>query len=87
MDALAAPLWLIVMLGAFYALLIRPQRRQVAAHRALITSLSVGDDVMTMGGIFGRIRSLEEDIVDLEVAPGTSLRVARTAISRKVEGL
>jgi len=86
-DALAAPLWLIVMLGAFYALLIRPQRRQVAAHRALITSLSVGDDVMTMGGIFGRIRSLEEDIVDLEVAPGTSLRVARTAISRKVEGL
>ena len=87
MDALAAPLWLIVMLGAFYALLIRPQRRQVAAHRALITSLSVGDDVMTMGGIFGRIRSLEDDIVDLEVAPGTSLRVARTAISRKVEGL
>lgn len=86
MDALA-PLWLIFMLVAFYALLIRPQRRQVAAHRALITSLTVGDEVMTMGGIFGRIRSMDDDIVDLEVAPGTSLRVARTAISRKVEGL
>lgn len=86
MDALA-PLWLIFMLGAFYALLIRPQRRQVAAHRALMASLSEGDEVMTMGGIFGRIRSLEADVVDLEVAPGTSLRVARTAISRKVEDL
>ncbi|MGH9042135.1 MAG: preprotein translocase subunit YajC [Acidimicrobiia bacterium] len=86
MDALA-PLWLILMLGAFYALLIRPQRRQVAAHQALMASLVVGDEVMTMGGIFGRIQNLEVDIVDLEVAPGTSLRVARTAISRKVEGL
>lgn len=86
MDALA-PLWLIVMLGAFYALLIRPQRRQVAAHQALMASLAVGDEVMTMGGIFGRIRNLEADVVDLEVAPGISLRVARTAISRKVEGL
>ena len=85
MDALA-PLWLIFMLGAFYMLLIRPQRRQLAAHRALMSSLSIGDEVMTMGGIFGRIRNLETDVVDLEVAPGTSLRVARTAISRKVEG-
>ncbi|MGH8991846.1 MAG: preprotein translocase subunit YajC [Acidimicrobiia bacterium] len=86
MDALA-PLWLVVMLGAFYALLIRPQRRQVAAHQRLTASLAVGDEVMTMGGIFGRIQSLEAEVVDLEVAPGTSLRVARTAISRKVEGL
>ena len=85
MDALA-PLWLILMLGAFYVLLIRPQRRQVAAHQSLMASLNVGDEVMTMGGIFGRIQKLEVDVVDLEVAPGTSLRVARTAISRKVEG-
>jgi preprotein translocase subunit YajC len=74
------------MLGAFYVLLIRPQRRQVAAHQSLMASLNVGDEVMTMGGIFGRIQKLEVDVVDLEVAPGTSLRVARTAISRKVEG-
>lgn len=86
MDALA-PLWLILMLGAFYVLLIRPQRRQVAAHQSLMASLDVGDEVMTMGGIFGRIQKLEVDVIDLEVAPGTSLRVARTAISRKVEAL
>lgn len=85
MEALA-PLWLLAMFGALYLLLIRPQRKQVAAHQALMASLEVGDQVMTMGGIYGRIKSMEGDIVELEVGPGTALRVARTAIGRKVEG-
>ena len=80
-----ALLWMIVMLGAFYALLIRPQRRNMAAHQALMASLEEGDDVMTMGGIYGRIQKLDEQIIELEVSPGTSFRVARSAISRKVE--
>ena len=73
------------MFGAFYMLLVRPQRRQIAAHRELMASLSVGDEVMTMGGIFGRIRELGDDVIELEVSPGTTLRVARTAVSRKVQ--
>jgi preprotein translocase subunit YajC len=40
---------------------------------------------MTMGGIFGCIRRLDDDIIDLEISPGTSVRVAKSAISRKVE--
>jgi preprotein translocase subunit YajC len=80
-----ALIWMIVMLGAFYALLVRPQRRNMAAHQALMADLHEGDEVMTMGGIFGRIRRLDDDIIDLEVSPGTSVRVARSAISRKVE--
>ena len=78
-------IWMIVMLGAFYALLVRPQRRNIAAHQALMAELHEGDEVMTMGGIFGRIQRLDDEIIDLEVAPGTSFRVARSAISRKVE--
>jgi preprotein translocase subunit YajC len=74
-----------VMLGVFYALLIRPQRRNVAAHQALMASLDEGDEVMTMGGIYGRIQTLGDQVIELEVAPGTSFRVARSAISRKVE--
>ena len=77
--------WIIVMLGAFYALLVRPQRRNMAAHQALMASLEEGDDVMTMGGIYGRIQKLDDQVIELEVAPGTSFRVARSAISRKVE--
>jgi preprotein translocase subunit YajC len=77
-------LWMFLMFGAFYMLLVRPQRRQMMAHRELMASLAVGDEVMTMGGIFGRINRLEDGVVDLEVAPGTTLRVSRSAISRKV---
>ena len=80
-----ALIWMILMLGAFYALLVRPQRRNMAAHHALMADLHEGDEVMTMGGIFGRIQRLDGEIIDLEVAPGTSFRVARSAISRKVE--
>ena len=80
-----ALVWMVLMLGAFYALLIRPQRRNMAAHQVLMGSLAEGDEVMTMGGIFGRIQKLDEEVIELEVAPGTSFRVARSAISRKVE--
>jgi preprotein translocase subunit YajC len=80
-----ALIWMILMLGAFYALLVRPQRRNMAAHQALMAELHEGDEVMTMGGIFGRIAKLDAEVIDLEVAPGTSFRVARSAISRKVE--
>jgi len=80
-----ALLWTILMLGAFYALLVRPQRRNMAAHQALMAQLHEGDEVMTMGGIFGRIHRLDDDIIDLEISPGTSVRVAKSAISRKVE--
>ena len=80
-----ALIWIIVMLGAFYALLVRPQRRNMAAHQALMADLHEGDEVMTMGGIFGHIRRIDNEVIDLEVAPGTSFRVARSAISRKVE--
>ena len=85
MDGVLGLVWIILMLGAFYVLLLRPQRRNMAAHQALMASLQEGDDVMTMGGIYGRIQKLDEQIVELEVAPGTSFRVARSAISRKVE--
>ena len=78
-------IWMIVMLGAFYALLVRPQRRNMAAHHALMADLHEGDEVMTMGGIFGRIQTLDDQVIELEVSPGTSFRVARSAISRKVE--
>jgi preprotein translocase subunit YajC len=79
-----ALMWMILMLAIFYALLVRPQRRQMMAHRALMASLEAGDEVVTMGGIFGRIQRLDEEVVDLEVAPGTTLRVARSAISRRI---
>jgi preprotein translocase subunit YajC len=79
-----ALIWMILMLAVFYVLLVRPQRRQMMAHRALMASLESGDEVVTMGGIYGRIQRLDDEVVDLEVAPGTTLRIARSAIARRI---
>lgn len=80
-----AIVWLVLMGGTFYLLLWRPQQRRVSAVRALQSALSEGDEVVTTSGIFGRIVRLESDVVELEVAPGTVLRVARAAIGQRVD--
>ncbi|MFI5054142.1 MAG: preprotein translocase subunit YajC [Acidimicrobiia bacterium] len=67
---------------AFFVLIVRPQRRRLAAHRAFVTRLSVGDDVVTTGGIFGTVRGLEDDRVDLEISPGVVIAVARAAVAQ-----
>lgn len=80
-----ALLYLGILVVAFLLLIVRPQRRQMAAHRALVASLRVGEEVVTSGGIYGTIQELDEQAVDLEVAPGVVLRVARGAIAQRVE--
>jgi preprotein translocase subunit YajC len=79
-----ALLYLGILVAAFLLLIVRPQRRQMAAHRALVASLQVGDEVVTSGGIYGTIRGLDDGTVDLEVSPGIVLRVARGAIGQRV---
>ncbi len=79
-----APLLLLGLV--FYFLLIRPQQRRVRQQRDLVDSLGVGDEVVTIGGIYGRIQALQEDVIDLEVSPGTSVRVARQAVRQRITG-
>ncbi len=74
-------LYLALLAGAFFVLIVRPQRRQMAARRALIASLEVGDEVITAGGIYGTIRELTDATLLVEVAPGVTLTVAREAVS------
>jgi len=62
-------------------LLIRPQRQRQAAHRALIAELAPDDEVVTAGGMFGTVRSIADDHVRLEIAPGTEVRVAKEAVT------
>ena len=79
-----ALLYLGILVAAFLLLIVRPQRRQMAAHRALVASLQVGEEVVTSGGIYGTIRGLDDGTVDLEVSSGIVLRVARGAIAQRV---
>ena len=61
-------------------LLMRQQQRRLRQHQALIASLEVGDDVVTTSGIFGTVTSLDDDTLELEVAPGVTLKLAKRAI-------
>ena len=76
--------WLVLMVGAFYMLLWRPQQRRMAMVRALQTQLQQGDEVLTTSGIYARVVRLGEDDAEIEVAPGTVMRVARGAIGQVV---
>jgi preprotein translocase subunit YajC len=74
---------LVLMVAIFYFLLIRPQQRRTRQQRELVSSLSVGDEVVTIGGMYGRILELDEDTVTLDAGAGTRLRFLKQAIARK----
>jgi preprotein translocase subunit YajC len=79
-----AVVWLVLLVGAFYLLLWRPQQRRMAAARELQSQLREGDEVMTTSGIFGRVVTLADDELTLEIAPGTVIRVARGAVGQRI---
>jgi preprotein translocase subunit YajC len=75
---------LIITFGLMWALLIRPQQRRVRQHQELVSTLAAGDEVITTGGIVGTIVAVVDDIVTLEVAPGTSIRLLRSAVQSRI---
>jgi preprotein translocase subunit YajC len=75
---------LALMGGIFYFLLIRPQQRRQRAQRDLLGSLDVGDEVVTIGGVYGTIREINDENVTIEVAPGVQMKFLRGAIARKL---
>lgn len=79
-------MWIMIalMVVVFYFLLIRPQRKKAAQHDEMVTQLKKGDEVVTIGGIHGVIKRIEEDSIVLEVDKGVKITFARSAISRSV---
>jgi preprotein translocase subunit YajC len=72
---------LIVLFVVFYFFLIRPQTKRVKEHKALISSLAKGDEVVTNGGLMGRVKDLGENFLLIEVASGVEVKVQRHAIN------
>ncbi len=75
---------MIVIFGAFYFLLIRPQQKKQKAHTALIAALKVGDEIMTAGGILGRITGVSEHYAVVQIADNTEIKVQRSSVSQVV---
>jgi preprotein translocase subunit YajC len=74
---------LALIVVGFYFLIVRPQRRRAAEQRALIAGLKTGDEVITNGGIHGTVRRLDDEVVDLEIAKGVVIKVARGAVAAR----
>lgn len=75
---------LLVMVGfivVFYFLLMRPQQKKTKEHQQLISKLAVGDEVVTNGGVLGRITDVGESFVTLEVADGVRIKVQKFQVS------
>ena len=72
---------LVFMFGIFYFLLIRPQQKKAKEHRALIDALKKGDMVVTAAGIHGKVTSVDENIVTLEIAPGINIKIGKGFIA------
>ncbi|MFC1982772.1 preprotein translocase subunit YajC [Chloroflexota bacterium] len=73
-------IFLIVIFGIFYFLLVRPQRKRQKQHETLVQELQKGDRVITAGGIYGQIESLSDESIVIKVEGGTTIRVARSSV-------
>ena len=71
---------MVAMFAIFYFLLIRPQQKRAKQQRMLVESLKVGDQVVTSGGIHGKIAALEEQVVTLEITSGVKIRINRSSV-------
>lgn len=76
---------LVLVFVIFYALLIRPQQKKAKEHNEMLSKLKKNDEVVTSGGIYGKVIALSEDVATLEVAPNVRIRVQRAQISTLVK--
>ena len=71
---------IVLMFGVLYFLMIRPQMKRAKEHETMIEALQKGDEVITVGGVLGRITRINENYVTLEVANNVEIQVQRPAV-------
>jgi preprotein translocase subunit YajC len=81
-SALMQFLPLVLIFVVFYFLLIRPQTKRAKEHRAMVSALEVGAEVVTNGGILGKVTEVSEQFLTVEVAPGVNVKVQRHAVAQ-----
>ena len=80
-GGIAPILMMVVFIAIFYFLLIRPQQKKAKEHQAMVTKLSTGDEVVTSGGILGKIVEVGESFVTLEIAPNVQIKVQKIQVT------
>ena len=72
---------LVFMFAIFYFLLIRPQQKKAKEHKALLEAMKKGDNVITAGGVHGKVITVENDLVTLEVANNVHIKITKSYIA------
>ena len=76
---------IVAMFALLWLFLIAPQRRRAQAQKELISGVEVGDEILTVGGVYGHVRAIDEEgELEVEIAPGTRVRMARRAVAAVV---
>ena len=70
-----------IMFGAFYFLLIRPQQKRQKEHKALVAGITSGDEVITQGGILGKVTAVSDLYATLEIADNVEIKIQKSTIS------
>jgi preprotein translocase subunit YajC len=74
----------LLLVGVFYFLLIRPQQKKQKEHRAMVDTLAAGNEVVTAGGVLGKVIAVGEQFVTVEVADGVTVKVQKHTITTVV---
>lgn len=75
----------LLMIAVLYFLILRPQAKKAKAHQELLAQLKRGDEVITAGGIYGKVEGLTDQFVTLEVSDGMKLKVLRRQVMNKLK--
>jgi preprotein translocase subunit YajC len=70
-----------IMLAIIWLLIIRPQRKRQMEHARLMAAVEVGDEIVTSGGLYGRVEAINDGELRVEIAPGTSVRLDKRAVT------
>ncbi|ATI41099.1 preprotein translocase subunit YajC [Pacificitalea manganoxidans] len=82
-GAIAQFLPLILIFAIMYFLLIRPQQKKMKEHRAMVASLRRGDEIITQGGLIGKVSKVKEDgELEVEIATGVKVRVVQSTVAQ-----
>lgn len=73
---------LVLIFGVFYFLLIRPQNKKQKEHRELVANIGVGDEIVTAGGVLGKVTAVKEQFVHVQVADSVELKIQRHTIGQ-----
>lgn len=84
-SAITSLIPLVIMFGIFYFLLIRPQQKKAKEHKALLDALKKGDQVVTAGGMHGKITSVEDNVVTIEVANNVNIKFNKGHVAAVID--